>query len=351
MAMIEVMKAARLHEIGRMLSIDSIPIPRLESNDVLVDIRAAGICHSDLNYRDGVSPVARLPLTLGHEIAGTIAKKGDGVKGIEKGDRVCVHYVISCGKCSFCTSDRENYCVEYQMVGKDVDGGFAEYVKIPARNVLKFPDTMPFDQAAILGCAGSTAYHALRRGRTKPGDTILINGVGGLGLHAVQLASRVFKAGKVIAVDVLEQKLEAANKLGASELVNSSKTGSGEQIRAITNGALADVVLDFVGRSITIENAIRWTGKGGRLVIVGISQEEVRLSPYSTIIGKEMEVIGVNDHLKSELRQLIELVVSGTLDLSNSITKRVSLEDVNRGMQILSENIGNPIRVVVARSG
>jgi len=351
MAMIEVMKAARLHGIRRMLSIDSIPIPRLESNDVLVDIRAAGICHSDLNYRDGVSPIARFPLTLGHEIAGTVAKKGDDVKGIEEGDRVCVHYVISCGKCSFCASDRENYCVEYQMVGKDVDGGFAEYVKVPARNVLKLPDSMPFDQAAILGCAVSTAYHALRRGRTKPGDTVLINGVGGLGIHAVQLASRVFGAGKVIAVDVLEQKLEAANKLGASELVNCSKTGSEEKIRAITNGALADVVLDFVGKSITIENAIRWSGKGGRLVIVGISQEEVRLSPYSTIIGKEMEVIGVNDHLKSELAQLIELVVSSRLDLSNSITKRVSLEDVNRGMQILSENIGNPIRVVVTRSG
>jgi len=349
MPIMELMKAARLHAIRGKLSIDSIPIPQLGPNDVLIDIRAAGICHSDMNYRDGISPVARLPITLGHEIAGVVVEKGEDTAGMQEGDRVCVHYVISCGKCSFCTSDEENYCAEYQMVGKDVDGGFAEYVRVPARNILKLPDRIPFDQAAILGCAVSTAYHALKRGRAKAGDTILINGVGGLGVHAVQLASRIFGAGKIIAVDVLEEKLKLASGLGASELVNPSKADSEERIREITNGKLADVVLDFVGRSVTIGNAIRWTGKGGRVVMVGISQEEVRISPYTTVIGKEMEIIGVNDHLKSELAQLIEYVKYSRLDLSNSITHRVSLEDVNRGMQILSENIGNPIRVLVTK--
>jgi 2-desacetyl-2-hydroxyethyl bacteriochlorophyllide A dehydrogenase len=349
MAVMELMKAARLHAIRGMLSIDSIPIPQLVSDDVLVDIRAAGICHSDINYRDGVSPVARFPITLGHEIAGVVAKKADHIAGIEEGDRVSVHYVISCGKCSFCTSDSENYCTEYRMIGKDVDGGFAEYVRVPARNVLKVPESIPFDQAAILGCAVSTAYHALKRGRTKSGDTILVNGVGGLGVHAVQLASKIFGAGEVIAVDVLEEKLQVASKLGANELVNSSEVDPEAQIREITKGKLVDVALDFVGRRNTIENALRWTSKGGRVIIVGISQEEVCISPYTTVIGKEMEIIGVNDHLKSELAQLIEYVESGRLDLSNSITHRVSLDDVNRGMQMLSKNIGNPIRVVVAK--
>jgi 2-desacetyl-2-hydroxyethyl bacteriochlorophyllide A dehydrogenase len=345
----ELMKAARLHAIRGMLSIDSLPIPPLGANGVLVEIRAAGICHSDINYRDGVSPVARLPITLGHEIAGVVAKKAESAAGIEEGDRVCVHYVISCGKCNFCISDRENYCGKYQMIGKDVDGGFAEYVVVPVQNLLKLPDSIPFEEAAILGCAVSTAYHALRRGRARPGETILINGVGGLGMHAVQLASRIFNAGEIIAVDVLDEKLKLASELGASELVNPAKTDSEERIREITNGRFVDVVLDFVGRRITIEKAIRWTGKGGRLVLVGISPEEVCLHPYATIIGKEMEIIGVNDHLRSELAQLVEYVASHKLDLSNSITHRVALEDVNHGMQILTENLGNPIRVVVTK--
>lgn len=345
----ELMKAARLHAIRGMLGVDSIPVPQPGAGDVLVDIRAAGICHSDINYRDGVSPVARLPITLGHEIAGVVAKRGVSAAEIEEGDRVCIHYVISCGKCDFCVSGRENYCEKYQMIGKDVDGGFAEYVRVPVRNVLKLPDSIPFEQAAILGCAVSTAYHALRRGQAKAGDTVLINGAGGLGLQAVQLAARIFNAREVIAVDVLDEKLKVASKLGASALVNPTKEDPVKRIREMTNGRLVDVVLDFVGRRVTMENAIQWTGKGGRLVAVGISPEEVRLHPYTTIIGKEMEIIGVNDHLKSELAQLVEYVASGKLDFSSSVTHRVSLEEVNRGMQILTENIGNPIRVVVTK--
>jgi propanol-preferring alcohol dehydrogenase len=345
----ELMKAARLKAVHGMLSVDSVPVPQLDAGDVLVDIRAAGICHSDINYRDGVSPVARLPMILGHEIAGVIAKKGAGATGIDEADRVCVHYVISCGKCGFCVSDRENYCDKYQMIGKDVDGGFAEYVRVPARNVLKLPDSIPFEQAAILGCAVSTAYHALKRGRAKAGDTVLINGVGGLGVHAVQLASRIFDARVVIAVDVLDEKLKMAGNLGADETVNLTKGDPMERIRKITDGRLADVVIDFVGHKRTIENVIHWTGKGGRLVVVGISTDEVSLQPYTTIIGKEMEIIGVNDHLKSELAQLIDYVASDRLDLSRSITHRVALGDVNHGMQILTENIGNPIRVVVTK--
>ena len=343
----ELMRAARLHAIRNMLSVDSIPIPQLGTGDALVGCRAAGICHSDINYRDGISPVAHLPITLGHEISGIVVKSGKDVHGIKQGDRVCAHYVISCGRCEYCTTDRETYCDKYQMIGKDVDGGFAEYVRVPASNLLTIPDSVPFEQAAVLGCAVATAYHALRRGRTKAGDTILINGVGGLGLHAVQLASRIFNVEKIIAVDVLDEKLNLAGKHGASALLNSRKVNVADQIERITGGRSVDLSLDFVGRKGTIENAVRWVGKGGRLVVVGISSEEIHLSPYSSIIGKEMEIIGVNDHLKSELAQLIQYVSSGKLDLSNSITQRVALEDVNHGMQILQDNVGNPVRTVV----
>ncbi len=345
----EMMKVARLHRIGEELRINRVQVPKVGADDVLVDIKASGICHSDINYRDGVSPVGKLPIILGHEIAGEIMEVGGRVEGVENGDRVCVHYVISCGNCLFCSTGRENLCGKYQMIGKDVDGGFAEYIKVPARNVLKLPETIPFEQGAIMGCAVSTAFHALRRGRVSVGDTVVIYGVGGLGVHAVQLASKIFGAGKVIAVDVSNGKLKLAEKLGADEVVNTAEGDPAERIKEITRGRLADVTLEFIGLRKTIEKAIDCVGKGGRMVIVGIGPEDIRVSPYGTIIAKEMELIGVNDHLKSEMAQLIELVGSEKIDLSNSVTHRVPLEDVNRGMEILERKIGNPVRVVVVQ--
>ncbi len=345
--MMETMKAARLHRIGEKLSIDRVEVLKVGPDDVLVDVKASGICHSDLNYRDGMAPVRKLPIILGHEIAGVITEKGDRVKGLEKGDRVCVHYIISCGRCVFCRTNRENFCVEYQMIGKDTDGGFAEYIKVPARSIWKLPESIPFDQGSIIGCAVSTAFHALRRGRLTAGDTVMVNGIGGLGAHVLKLA-KLLQAERVIAVDVSDEKLKLAKKLGADEIVNAAAEDPAERMKEITEGRLADVVVDLVGVG-TIEKAIDCVGKGGRMVLVGIGQKELRVSPYRTIIGKEMDLIGVNDHLGSELTELIQLVSSGKLDLSDSVTHRVSLDDVNSGFKILEERIGNPIRVVVTQ--
>jgi len=341
------MKAARLHAIGRELSLESIDVPSLGDRDILVKVKASGICHSDINYRDGVGSVGRLPITLGHEIAGIVAETGRQVQSPKQDARVSVHYVISCGKCKFCTAGLETYCEQYQMIGKDVDGGFAEYLSIPASNAIPLPESVPFVQGAILGCAVSTAYHALRRARVEPSDIVLIYGVGGLGVHAVQLAAAVFRAQSVLVVDMLDYKLSLAQKLGAKGVVNASRDDPAEKISELTDGIGADVVLDFVGRRATIQKSIDCASKGGRIVVVGISSEELQISPYSTIIGKEVELIGVNDHLKSELTELIELVSRGRMDLSTSITHRVKLEEVNQGMQILERNIGTPIRVVI----
>jgi len=345
----ELMKAARLHRVGEDLRLDLVEVPVVGPDEVLVKIHASGICHSDINYRDGVGKVGRLPVTLGHEIAGVVTEKGERVREIGIGDRVVIHYVMSCGQCRYCKSDRETYCEKYQMIGKDLDGGFAEYVKVPASNALRLPETIAFDHAAIMGCAVSTAFHALRRARARREDTIAIYGAGGLGVHAVQLSSRIIEASNIIAVDVVEEKLRHAKRLGARDVVNPNQEDVVERIREITDGLGADVVIDFVGRKRTVENALACAGKGGRVVLVGISLEELHISPYSTIIGKEIEMVGVNDHLKSELRQLIEFSSSGRIDLSTSVTNKVRLEDVNSGIQILEGNIGNPLRIVVAQ--
>jgi len=345
----EGMVAARLHKIHSPLRIDRVPIPRIGPNYILLDVRASGICHSDLNYRDGVAPVGKLPITLGHEIAGFVAGKGRRVRNFRLGERVLVHYVLSCGRCSYCRANMESHCTSYRMIGKDVNGGFSEYAIVPARSAIRLPQAIPFEQGAILGCAVSTAYHALRRGRVQRGDTVVIIGVGGLGMHAVQLAKRIFRAGKVIAVDRFGWKLRRAENFGANDIVNAVTGEAARAVQSITNGTLADVVLDFVGSEKTNQQGLRCVGKGGRLVLVGIGAKSMTVSPYSTIIGKEIEIIGVDDHLKTELSELISFVKSGRIDLSNSVTHRVPLEDINDGLRILEDENEKPIRVVVSK--
>jgi propanol-preferring alcohol dehydrogenase len=235
------------------------------------------------------------------------------------------------------------------MIGKDVDGGFSEYSCVPATSAIRLPRAILFEEGAILGCAVSTAYHALRRGRVQPGEKVVIIGVGGLGMHAVQLAKRIFRAGNVIAVDRFDWKLKQAKNCGANGVVNAVTNDAGSAVVGMTNGALADVVLDFVGSEKTIRQGLSYVGKGGRLVLIGIGAESMTLSPYKTVIGKEIEIIGVNDHLKTELSELVNFVKAGKIDLSHSVTHRIPLEDINDGFRILEDESENPIRVVVSK--
>jgi 2-desacetyl-2-hydroxyethyl bacteriochlorophyllide A dehydrogenase len=345
------MKAARLHRVPGTLSLDRVPVPKISASDVLIDVRASGICHSDVNYLDGVATVAKLPIILGHEIAGVVAERGTRVKSPKIGDRVVVDYVSSCGRCRYCRTNRENLCVEYEMIGKDVDGGFAEYLRAPAECTLKLPDRIPFDQGAIMGCAVSTAYHALKRAKLQPKETVVVIGVGGVGMHAVQLAKKIFHAGPVVAVDRFDWKLNHAERYGATDSVNTENQAATTVMRRLTNGAFADVVADFVGNEKTIQEGIDLVGKGGRLVIVGIGTKSVTISPYKSLIGKEMEIVGVDDHLKSELKQLISFVNSRKIDLSHSVTHKITLEDINTGFKILKDPNEHPIRIVASKTG
>ena len=341
------MIAARLHKIRAPLRIDRIPIPRIGDRDLLIKVRASGICHSDINYRNGVAPVRRVPITLGHEVAGTVAKRGRGVKGFRSGDRVVVHYVVSCGRCTYCRTNRENHCASYRMIGKDLDGGFAEYVSVPARSTVRLPSSIPFEQGAILGCAVSTAYHALLRVRVQRDDTVAVIGAGGLGMHAVQLAKNIFHARLVIAVDRFDWKVERAKDFGADYAVNAATHDAARAIARLTDGAFADVVLDFVGSAGSNNLGLSCVGRGGRLVLVGIGVESMTISPYRTIIGRELGIIGVDDHLRTELSQLVNYARSGRVDLSRSVTHTVPLEAVNDGFKILEDRNERPIRVVV----
>jgi L-iditol 2-dehydrogenase len=170
-------------------------------------------------------------------------------------------------------------------------------------------------------------------------------------MHAVQLAKKIFHAGQIVAVDRFEWKLKHAKRFGATDIVNVENQDAMTAMRRLTNGDFADVVVDFVGHEKTIRQGITLVAKGGRLVIVGIGAKSITISPYESLIGKEMKIVGVNDHLRRELIQLIDFVASRKIDLSHSVTHRITLEDVNAGFKILEDQKEHPIRVVVSKTG
>ena len=163
------MKAVRLIEPGHPLELQEVPTPEPGADDVLVKVEAAGICHSDAHYRAGVSPVRPLPLTLGHEVSGTVQSIGPAVEQFTTGDRVCLHYLVTCGKCNFCNRGSEQFCVRGSMIGKYRDGGYAESILIPERSLFRLPDEIPFDQGAVMMCSSATSYHAIKKARLQPG--------------------------------------------------------------------------------------------------------------------------------------------------------------------------------------
>ncbi len=318
-----VMKAVQLIEIDKDLENREIPIPEIKPDEVLIRIVAAGICHSDVHYRDGVSAVGYLPITLGHEVAGEIEKIGEEVSDFKVGDRVCLNYMITCGKCQYCVQGTEQFCEEGKMIGKDVDGGYAEYIAVPTRGVFKLPDSVSFEHAAVMMCSSSTSLHALRKTRFKTGESIAIFGVGGLGISALQLA-KTFGAGDIFAIDIDIKKLETAKEMGAIP-INAKDVDPVEKIMELTNEEGVDVALELIGLPMTMDQGVRSLARFGRLGLVGITADTFDINSYEAIC-REKEIIGVSDHLISEIPFLLDLAKQGKLDLSNVVTKTVPLE-------------------------
>lgn len=340
------MKAARLVEIGKPLQLSEIERPSPGPGDVLVRIRAAGICHSDVHYRAGTSGVGPLPQTLGHEVAGVVEEVGEAVAGLRPGDRVCLHYLLSCGQCHFCRTGHEQFCPEGKMIGKHVDGGFAEYIAVPARNAVRLPAEVSFEHGAVLMCSSSTSFHALRKSRLQPGETAAVFGAGGLGMSAIQLA-RTMGALQVYAVDINDNKLALAESFGAVP-VNARQGDPVETIRSLTGGRGVDVAIEVIGLRQTMEQAVRCLAVLGRAALAGISDEPFEIDSYSDLLGREAEVIGCSDHTLHELEILVEYVRQGRLDLGHVVARSVPLEAgaINAAMDAL-EQFGGEVRTVV----
>jgi 2-desacetyl-2-hydroxyethyl bacteriochlorophyllide A dehydrogenase len=339
------MKAVRLIEPGRPLEMQDIPVPAVGSRDVLVRIKAAGICHSDVHYRAGVSPV-NYPLTLGHEVAGVIEQTGPQVGNVQVGDRVCLHYMVTCGDCVYCSRGSEQFCTSGQMLGYHRDGGYAEYIVLPARSAFPLPDEIPFEQGAIMMCSSATSFHALRKGRVKAGESVAVFGVGGLGMSALQLA-QAFGALDVYAVDINPRKLDMAEGFGAIP-INAAKTDPVAEIKALSGGRGVDVALELIGLPLTMQQAVESLAKFGRAVMVGVTQKTIEVAPYRDLVLREGEIIGSSDHLAQELPTLIELARRGTLNLSGVVTDSLPLDAdaINAAMDRL-EHFSDDVRVVI----
>ncbi len=341
------MKAVRLVKVGSPLEMQEIPVPVPGDRDILVRVKAAGICHSDAHYRAGRSPVRPLPMTLGHEVAGVVESAGSAVTRLTPGDRVCLHYNITCGDCLPCSSGNEQFCPTCLMIGHFTSGGYAQYITVPARNALLLPEEIPFEQGATLMCASATAFHALRKSRLRSGETAAVIGVGGLGISAVQMA-RAAGAFTVFAVDVREESLELAARYGAVP-VRAASLDAVKEIRRLTGGRGVDVAIEMIGRAQTIRQAVQCLAPLGRAVIVGISDQPVTLDTYRELLGNEAELIGANDHLLSELPTVIEMARRGVLDTTRVVTRTIPLDPaaINAALDGL-ERGGQGIRTVIA---
>lgn len=273
------MKTIRLTAVGSPLKEQEIEIPSLGAAEVLVRIRAAGICHSDAHYRAGVSPVSRLPITLGHEVAGVVEETGAAVRNFKPGDRVCLHYLVTCGECAFCRANNEQFCSHAEMIGKHRDGGYAEIIAVPERSVFRLPDDIPFDQGAVMMCSSATSLHALRKARLQAGETVAVFGVGGLGISAIQLA-KVLGAVQVFAIDINAHKLGLAAGFGAVP-IDAAAGDPVAQLREATQGRGVDVAVELVGLPQTMKQAVQSLAILGRAALVGLTQESFEVAPYS----------------------------------------------------------------------
>jgi D-arabinose 1-dehydrogenase-like Zn-dependent alcohol dehydrogenase len=340
------MKAVRLVQPGQPLQLHDLPVPVPGPRDVLVRVKAAGICHSDAHYRAGISSVASLPLTLGHEVAGVVERTGGEVKTVRPGDRVCLDYLVTCGACEWCRAGNEQFCRDGQMIGKHRAGGYAEFILMPARSVFALPDEIPFPQGAILMCSSATSLHALRQARLQPGESVAVFGAGGLGSSAIQLA-QTLGAVAVFAVDINPRKLEFAASLGATP-VNAASNDPVAAIQALTDGRGVDVALELVGLPLTMQQAVRSLAIKGRAALVGITRESFPVAPYHEVINKEAEIIGVSDHLAAELPGLIAFARERKLNLTRAVTACIPLEAtaINLALNRLEE-FSDEVRTVV----
>ncbi len=325
------MRAMVLREYEQPLVLEDIPTRDPIGSEVVLKVGAAGVCGTDLKIARGRNRNAKLPRVLGHEFAGEVVALGPEVRQRKVGDRVNAYMYINCGQCEFCLTGHENLCTSRRgFFGFDRDGGFAEYVAVPEANLLPVPDSVSMEEAAIVGDAMGTSWHAVKtQANLRPGQTAVVVGLGGLGLHAVQ-AARACGA-LVVAVDTVPAKLEAARENGAHHLVDASQGDFAQDVKNITGGKGADAVIDFRAKTETLDPGIRSLKPGGTMVFVAY-MEAGKAFPLQQrmVMGSEFHIVGAKGNTRQEVAEVIQMVAMG--HLKPLIAERMGLEQVNEAI-------------------
>lgn len=341
------MKAALLVSGKKELEIVERSLPAPGTGQVRLRVKACGVCGSDVHLiLHGTMKCSAYPRVPGHEISGVVEELGNGCHRFKVGDRVVVAAGTSCGECRHCLEGQENLCDQVGVFGFDRDGGYADEMIVDERYLNLLPESIPFSLGAILADAVSTPYHALRyRGHLRVGETVAVFGTGGLGIHAVALA-RALGAGRVIALDVDGGALANADAYGADGIVNLQEAKNpGKALKEVSGGV--DVLLDFSGRAENVAESVRAMNRGGRMILVGIGRSPLHFSMPFLLIERQITVSGSYGSDRRALPELIELVSTGRLDLTKSVTSVHKLEEVNDCLHALEERRGNPIRFVL----
>ena len=362
-------RAAVLFEVGKGLQIHEVDVHPPRPGEVLVRMAAGGVCHSDLHAMTG-HLVAALPAILGHEGAGVVADVGPGVTTVKAGDHVIPLWRLSCGVCEYCTDGRPALCnagMQIRLTGRLLDGTtrftldgreikhfagastFSEYTVLPEASVLKIPDDLSLDRAALLGCAVITGVGAaINCARVKPGSSVVVFGAGGVGLNAIQGAA-IGGAEKIIAVDLLDRKLEFARQFGATHTVNGGKGDPVEQVRALTGGRGVDYAFEVIGLPQTMRQAYDCLGKRGMCVVVGVTPMAAEVAvPVMTLVFEERVLTGSvygSSRPRTDIPKLIDLYRAGKLKLDELLTRRYPFAEINEAYAALER--GEVARSVV----
>jgi len=332
------MRALVLEQFGGPFVTKDVPTPAIAPHEALVRVRNVGVCGTDVKIRANRMGLGVIPLIMGHEIAGEVTEVGSEVRGFAAGDRVIVNFYVTCGRCRFCRVGRDTLCAEVRQHGFSIDGGFAEYLKTPGVNLCKVPDHVPLEHACILGDAVATSYHAItKRAQVRPGTTLALIGVGGVGLHALQMAKMA--GGWAIAVDVNDARLELARTLGADAVVDARRGPFHEAVRGLTGGEGVDVVLEFVANQQTLPSSFLSLKRAGRLVFVGYTPELPMSVMPRELVRQELEIVGSRANTKQELQETMDLVARGRI---KPIVDRVfPLAEIEKAFDALRE--GSPL--------
>ena len=366
----KMMAAAVLDKAPGGLRIEEIPVPEPGEGEVLVRVSACGVCHTDLHVMKA-EVAFPMPAVLGHEISGTVVSLGPGVVGPAPGSAVCSAFMMPCGRCRLCAIGRDDLCDNFfamnRLKGTLYDGtsrlrrqngstlwmysmaGLAEYAVVPATDVFPLPPNLPLAESAVLGCAVFTAYGAVRHSADlRGGERVAVVAAGGVGLNIVQIA-HAFGASQVIAVDVRDDKLEIARRVGASDVINSTTTNVAERVKELTDGRGVDVAFEVLGRPETFTQALTIIGDGGRMVAVGIAPGNTTAPVEITrLVRRGLKIIGsYGARTRADMPEIIRLAALGTFRPEAIVTTRFPLADADAGYAMLGrgEIVGRAIIV------